>query len=632
MAYIDPSVNIHPLLMRRLCIVIISSVIALLCLSVTHGKLPDNKEQVWITETLQTFIEPSTSTDIDPFGDAQCYAIQAIPALPAEDADTEAWRAYFSQSDRICRNYIVRFECYFPKGTLFAFDHITQTLAIHTHAEANPIIEKWRMIEKQRFPFLINLSTEIIEADASVVGPMITEGLHLTDHDGIWNQMQALIKEGRAESIKQVNLISNDTSESIITLGAKNRMAKSLTLSQENRLTIEYADQSEFELRVEQAYPWSYGGHIGRVALSATLFQSHAAPVSRIQNTRTLGDHLPQQIEWHDWKRIQFKYNGYISDGRARLAGSWATSQNGLPKSKQTAVFFRADVSYLLPEPNEKLKDILIQHASLAPEKSSGPTKKPALPKPPPGMIVKELPIPESFFHFAGKDIRNNARHTTLGFLINEAGIPLPQYSTVNYKPTTGTAVVTTTPEAMEKIEDLIADIKRQSLPDGLNYHLQILEGASSDFAELLKDQISPSWECLKPLIKHEKLSMIDDIILVGKGSYETQADLGTLVQNLARGDATESTAIQLINSNIGTSISILPELGLRKNRLPVKISLKQHSRKNTEALPESVCNLSDLQLELPLEEACYLGSWSFYDTHRKTRLAFLTITKAGPY
>lgn len=307
--------------------------------------------------------------------------IPEVLNLPQPTASADEVRNFIKRSHELLKRFFVESGVRLPPGSLACYDPASFTLAVRTTAETHEMLESLTGVLMDRVPKHLTWMLEIVEAPASVVQESLKEAVGKFDHT---EALQKLTAAG-----KIAVTMRGETKGGVPTTSRQG-----LRVESASRVPTKLDDASQTERFIGTEFEidpvLSEAGQMIDFNLRLSHRQASVVPSMKADTGILLAD---------------LKSSLMMRSGGTRLLGVW--SLDGISESSRAgnmqAAFLRAQIVHLLPSPQPRLEQLLIQHGEVL-EPASKQQASASDDQMPAGMIEKRFRVPQDFIQMSSGD------------------------------------------------------------------------------------------------------------------------------------------------------------------------------------------------------------------------------------
>lgn len=453
-------------------------------------------EAPWVTETVRASFSPPSEQTSGPAGDP--FAPGNIPPpfpprLPEKTDPTQKWEESIKECTQWNAKALEKLGVTLPPGTLFLWDAITSTLAVHTQSSAMPEIRRLARRSLKNKPDIISVHARVLEARQDVLLPILEETYTSTDHRAVSDRLIGLAAEGKVRTVNEFRLETRPGQR----ITAKSGVGTWETLSGQRNTTMvqqhiteEYLSGFDLELEANK------GLNPEQMEVSFVLKDANQPPTRNQQVLAGLdgnGVAVPLAHQHNSHVECTTK----LVSGTPRILAAWTPQYEGRPANQDSIhiLLVEANLLPVLAPETPQLKERLAQHAELLksqlPKATTAAVSKSVPKSLPSGMEFRAIKVPSAFLTEHPQE------------QIKKADIPMPEGSECIFHAASCTLKVVNTPENLDAIQALASSPQFRDRPV-LRHTLHILHGDGPTLRKWSKemthaaDRVSKWQEILK--------------------------------------------------------------------------------------------------------------------------------------
>jgi hypothetical protein len=279
------------------------------------------------------------------------------PALPAKDAKEEDQIAFLQRSTDIVGTYLDQQGVLIPKGSLFAYDRTSQTLAARTTEETHGRIEMIAQAAQNSVGQYLTFNVQLVEADAGEVRASVKEAATRADHTPIFAKYQDEIAQGRAKALETIRLETRSGQRATNTSTQERQYPTEFTTDEEGRSDISQEVRPVGpRLEIEPVI----GPDGVTIDINYAIDHHFAPPTDRWETTSLTG---PKRLETRvvDFHTANLKSAVTLLSGSTKLLGVWVPEGAPGPDApkRMEMAFLRAYVVSVLPQADNRVEQML---------------------------------------------------------------------------------------------------------------------------------------------------------------------------------------------------------------------------------------------------------------------------------
>jgi hypothetical protein len=465
------------------------------------------------------------------------------PPLPAANASQEEVVKFLRRSNFVIDQHLKMKGVTLPAGSLAAFDPKNKTLALRSTQLAHERMAALASEEVRVMPMLINFNVQIIEAEAAAVHEAVKQVKAQAEHAAAWTLLDALVTQKKARYIGDLRMETKSGNRATLTRGEGRTYITEMTVDEARRSTTAM-EMREAGTRLELEPIIGADGET--LELTYSLQHHYRAPQEHWDKINVTKDRLVESPNI-DFYNANMTTTITMLGGMTKLLGTWKPEDVKEPEraSHLQAAFLKAHIVSLLPALDTRVDQLLREQG----EKIE---KTPAAPPPEPpgatkGIITRSFHIAEDILTMSdgapasGTDpfaaavpMANEARLTmriTAVEILKSKGIPFPEGSSANYKPSTGELLVRNTPENMQLVEDYLASLQRFA-PRTLAMTVHIIEADAATIRQLAADTVmttdhTAAWQSVEQGVAQKKVRLLRSAFLESKSGMRSRFETG---------------------------------------------------------------------------------------------------------
>jgi len=471
------------------------------------------------------------------------------PALPAANANEEEIAKFLKRSNFVLDQHLKMKGMTLPPGSLAAFDPKNKTLALRSTHLAHERMAALAAEAERAMPKLVSINVQIIEAETTAVNEAVKQVKTQADHAAAWTALDALVSQKKASYVGDLRLETKSGTRSTVFRGEGRTYTTEMTVDESRRSTTAMEERGAgTRLELEPVI----GADGETIDLTYSLEHHYRAPQEHWDKISAAGERMVET------PNIDF-YNAHVTTGitllggMTKLLGIWKPEDVAEPEraGHLQAAFLKAHIVSLLPALDRRVEQLLR-------EKGEKIEKTPTAPPPEPpgatkGIITRSFHITEDLLTMgdaapasaadpfaaggaapAAAPMVNEARLTmriTAVEILKSKGIPFPEGSSANFKPSTGELLVRNTPENMKLVEDYIASLKLHA-PRNLATTVHIIEADAAIIRRLAASTAATTdhtaaWQEVEQGVAQNKIRLLRSAFLESKSGIRSTFESG---------------------------------------------------------------------------------------------------------
>ena len=471
------------------------------------------------------------------------------PALPAANANEEEIAKFLRRSHFVLDQHLKMKGVTLPPGSLAAFDPKNKTLALRSTHLAHERMAALAAEAERAMPKLVSINVQIIEAETTAVNEAVKQVKTQADHAAAWTALDALVSQKKASYVGDLRLETKSGTRSTVFRGEGRTYTTEMTVDESRRSTTAMEERGAgTRLELEPVI----GADGETIDLTYSLEHHYRSPQEHWDKISAAGERMVET------PNIDF-YNAHVTTGitllggMTKLLGIWKPEDVAEPEraGHLQAAFLKAHIVSLLPALDRRVEQLLR-------EKGEKIEKTPTAPPPEPpgatkGIITRSFHITEDLLTMgdaapasaadpfaaggaapAAAPMVNEARLTmriTAVEILKSKGIPFPEGSSANFKPSTGELLVRNTPENMKLVEDYIASLKLHA-PRNLATTVHIIEADAATIRRLAASTAATTdhtaaWQEVEQGVAQNKIRLLRSAFLESKSGIRSTFESG---------------------------------------------------------------------------------------------------------
>lgn len=470
------------------------------------------------------------------------------PALPAANANEEEIAKFMRRSHFVVDQHLKIMGVTLPPGSLALFDPKNKTLALRSTGLAHERMTALASEVERAMPKLVSINAQIVEAESSVVNEAVKQVKTQADHSAALAALDALVSQKKAIYVGDLHVETRSGTRVSLDRGEGRTYISEMTVD-ESRRSSTASEERTAGTRLELEPTIGADGET--MELNYSLEHHYRAPHEHWDKISAAGESVVEtpNIDFH---KAQVTTGITLLGGMTKLIGIWKPEEVAEPEraGHLQAAFLKAHIVSLLPALDTRVEQLLRTYGEKI-EKT--PTTPP--PEPPgatKGIITRSFHIPEDLLTNNGGDAAaaaadpfaagaappapmvNEARLTmriTAVEILKSKGIPFPEGSSANYKPTTGELLVRNTPENMKLVENYIATLKLRA-PRNLAMTVHIVEADAATLRRLAASTAaitdhSAAWQEVEQGVAQNKMRLLRSAFVESKSGIRSTFESG---------------------------------------------------------------------------------------------------------
>lgn len=467
------------------------------------------------------------------------------PALPAANASEEEIVKFIRRSHFVVDQHLKKAGMTLPPGSLAVFDPRNKTLALRSTGLTHERMAALAAEAERAMPKLVSINVQIIEADKAVVNEAAKLVKAQANHAEAWAMLDALVSEKKASYIGDLRMETKGGTRATVFRGEERAYVSEMTLD-ESRRSSTATESRAAGTRLELEPTIGADGETLEVTYS--LEHHYRAPLEHWDKINATGDRLVES------PNIDF-YNAHVTTGitmlggMTKLLGIWKPEDAAEPERANhlQAGFLKAHIVSLLPALDTRVEQLLRAHGEKVEKTPTAPPPEP--PGATKGIITRSFHITEDlltmgdaapppaadpFAAGGAAPMMNEARLTvriTAVEILKSKGIPFPEGSSANYKPSTGELLVRNTPENMLLVENYISSLKLYA-PRNLAMTVHVIEADAATIRRLAASTATitdhtAAWQEVEQGVAQNKIRLLRSAFIESKSGIRSSFDSG---------------------------------------------------------------------------------------------------------
>lgn len=469
------------------------------------------------------------------------------PPLPAANASAEDIAKFLRRSHFVLDQHLKMAGVTLPPGSLAAFDPKNKTLALRSTKLTHERIAALAAEAERAMPKLVSINVQIIEAEATAINEAVKQVKAQADHAAAWTALDALVPQKKASYVGDLRMETKSGSRSTVFRGEGRTYVTEMTVDESRRSAIAM-EQRDAGTRLELEPTIGADGET--MELTYSLEHHYRAPQEHWDKISATGEKVVET------PNIDF-YNAHVTTGitllggMTKLLGIWKPEEVAEPEraAHLQAAFLKAHIVSLLPALDTRVEQLLQTHGEKVEKTPTAPPPEP--PGATKGIITRSFHITEDLLTMgdsppiaaadpfaaagaAAAPMANEARLTmriTAVEILKSKGIPFPEGSSANFKPSTGELLVRNTPENMKLVEDYIASLKLHA-PRNLATTVHIIEADAATIRRLAASTAATTdhtaaWQEVEQGIAQNKIRLLRSAFLESKSGMRSTFESG---------------------------------------------------------------------------------------------------------
>ena len=473
------------------------------------------------------------------------------PSLPPANASEEDIAKFIRRSHFVLDQHLKMNGITLPPGSLAVFDPKNKTLALRSTGLTHERMTALAAEVERAMPKLVSTNVQIIEADASAVNEAVKQVKTQADHTAAWTALDALVSQKKASYVGDLRMETKSGTRSSVSRGEGRLYVTEMTVDEARRSSTA-TEQRDAGTRLEMEPTIGADGET--IELTYSLEHHYRAPQEHWDKISASADRVVEtpNIDFH---KARVTTGITLLGGMTKLVGIWKPEEVAEPErtGHLQAAFLKCHIVSLLPALDARAEQLLRTHG----EKIE---KTPAAPPPEPpgatkGIITRSFHISEDLLTMSSGDaasvsaadpfaaggaapaaapMRNEARLTmriTAVEILKSKGIPFPEGSSANYKPSTGELLVRNTAENMKLVEDYIASLKLHA-PRNLAMTVHVIEADAATLRRLAASTAtttdhSAAWQEVEQSVAQNKIRLLRSAFIESKSGVRSTFESG---------------------------------------------------------------------------------------------------------
>ena len=469
------------------------------------------------------------------------------PVLPAVNASAEDVAKFLRRSHFVIDQHLKMMGVTLPPGSLATFDPKNKTLALRSTELTHQRMAALAAQAERAMPKLVSINLQIIEAEATAVNEAVKQVKAQADHAAAWTALDALVSQKKASYVGDLRMETKSGNRATAVRGEGRTYVTEMTVDETRRSSIAVEERGAgTRLELEP----TIGADGETMELTYSLEHHYRAPHEHWDKISATGERVVET------PNIDF-YNAHVTTGitllggMTKLLGIWKPEEVAEPEraSHLQAAFLKAHIVSLLPALDRRVEQLLREEGEKIEKTPTAPPPEP--PGATKGIITRSFHITEELltmgdaaggapaaaadpFAAGGAPMANEARLTmriTAVEILKSKGIPFPEGSSANYKPSTGELLVRNTPENMKLVEAYIASLKLHA-PHNLATTVHIIEADAATIRRLVASTAATTdhtaaWQEVEQGIAQNKIRLLRSAFLESKSGMHSTFESG---------------------------------------------------------------------------------------------------------
>ncbi|WP_395737754.1 hypothetical protein [Prosthecobacter sp.] len=471
------------------------------------------------------------------------------PAMPPANANEEEVAKFIRRSHFVLDQHLKIAGVTLPPGSLAVFDPKNKTLALRSTGLTHERVAALAAEAERMMPKLISINVQILEAEAATVNEAVKQVKAQADHAAAWSALDALVSQKKASYVGDLRMETKSGTRSSLVRGEGRTYVTEMIVDEERRSGIAM-EEREAGTRLELEPTIGADGET--IDLTYSLEHHYRPPQEHWDKISAAGEKLVESpnIDFHNAHVVT---GITLLSGMTKLLGIWKPEDLAEPEraSHLQAAFLKAHIASLLPALDTRVEQLLRTHGERIEKTPSAPPPEP--PGATKGIITRSFHITDALltmgdsggaaaasdpFAAAGAapaaPMANEARLTmriTAVEILKSKGIPFPEGSSANFKPSTGELLVRNTPENMKLVEDYISSLK-QYAPRNLATTLHIIEADAATIRRLAASTAATTdhtaaWQEVEQGVAQNKIRLLRSTFLESKSGNRSSFESG---------------------------------------------------------------------------------------------------------
>lgn len=469
------------------------------------------------------------------------------PALPAANASEEEIAKFLRRSHFVVDQHLKKAGITLPPGSLAVFDPKNKTLALRSTGLTHERMAAQAAEAIRAMPRLISINVQIIEAEQAVVNEAVKLVKAQADHSAAWARLDALASQNKASYIGDLRMETKSGTRATVFSGEGRSYVTEMTVDEARRSSTAM-EQRDAGTRLELEPTIGADGET--MELTCSLEHHFRGPKEHWDKISATGERVVES------PNIDF-YNAHVTTsitmlgGMTKLLGIWRPEDVAEPEraGNLQAAFLKAHIVSLLPALDTRVEQLLRTYGENVEKTPTAPPPEP--PGATKGIITRSFHITEDlltmgdspmggavaadpFAAGGAAPMANEARMTiriTAVEILKSKGIPFPEGSSANYKPSTGELLVRNTAQNMKLVEDYITTLK-QHAPRNLATTMHIIEADAATIRRLAASTATTTdhtaaWQEVEQGVAQNKIRLLRSVFLEGKSGLRSTFETG---------------------------------------------------------------------------------------------------------
>ena len=473
-----------------------------------------------------------------------------VPKFPTGQPSEQEILDYLKLSSEVIGIFMTESGIDFPKGTLFAFDAKTTTLAVRTDGATHEVLADMARELQEKVPQYINFRMQIMEADAATMRGIVAQAGKHWNHAPLLAQLEAMAKDGKAKSITALSLSSRS-----------GQRVKTTTATQRPQITTTSLDDKGHAEFYQESTPVGTSleldpviGEDGEtVDVTLALDHNYGQPTQRWEPlSLTAGQRV--ESEMTDQHLMKMNTSITMRKDSVRIIGLWSPTETPAAANLQLA-FLRAVPVRLASKQNPAISELLKTHGEKV-EPTPVEIKKPADANQL-QMRVRRYHVPPGCSFSPGdsgsgaadpfgaalgaapsvKDLPRNepkiTRQSSVLEILRGLGAPFPPGSSANYIPNTNIVVVRNTPENLVLLDRLFNDLDISCSPiRSIALTLHIVQGDAALLSKIEAEAMTMSdqtaaWQAVEAAVAQGQAQILRTAWLESRSGQRAKFEAG---------------------------------------------------------------------------------------------------------
>jgi len=473
------------------------------------------------------------------------------PPLPAANATEEQVIKFMRRSHFVVDQHLKMNGIILPPGSLAVFDPKNKTLALRSTGLTHERMAALTAEVERAMPKLVSINVQILEAESSAVNEAVKQVKAQPDHTAAWTALDALVSQKKASYVGDLRMETKSGTRSTVSRGEGRTYITEMTVDEARRSSTA-TEQRDAGTRLELEPTIGADGET--IELNYSLEHHYRAPQEHWDKISASADRVVEtpNIDFH---KAKVTTGITLLGGMTKLVGIWKPEDLSEPEraGHLQAAFLKCHIVSLLPALDPRAEQLLrTQGEKIEKTPTTPPPEPPGATK---GIITRSFHISEELLTMgdtaavpaaaadpfaaggAAADaapMRNEARLTmriTAVEILKSKGIPFPEGSSANYKPSTGELLVRNTAENMKLVEDYIASLKLHA-PRNLAMTVHVIEADAATLRRLAASTSTTTdhtaaWQELEQGIAQNKIRLLRSAFIESKSGIRSTFESG---------------------------------------------------------------------------------------------------------